>query len=182
MNKNFFINIKTSRFPKKIGIIENAYHQINYLFNLQFFFIYMESSHFDKKKSIKTFNFAVLLILVGLALALIIAVKFVGDDGYLREDAPEEWLYIALIFIILGIMILIIPILKIKKETEMNQINIIANENSNNQTDKDPEEYLKTLDKAQFTLIILTVIFFGILILLIVFGKLSLIDFIDAIF
>ncbi|MHA1765854.1 MAG: hypothetical protein ACTSVK_06285 [Promethearchaeota archaeon] len=142
----------------------------------------METSHFDKKKSIKTFIFAILLILVGLILAFIIAVKYVGEDGYIREDAPEEWLYIALILIILGIMILIIPILKIRKETEKNQIRIIANENSNNQTDKDPEKYLKSLDKAQFTLIILTVIFFGILILLILFGKLSLVEFIDAIF
>ena len=142
----------------------------------------METSHFDKKKSIKTFFFAILLILVGLTLAFIIAVKYVGEDGYIREDAPEEWLYIALIPIILGIMILTIPILKIRKEIEKKQINIIANENSSNQADKDPEKYLKTLDKAQYTLIILTVIFFGILILLILFGKLSLIEFIDAIF
>ena len=43
----------------------------------------METSHFDKKKSIKTFIFAILLILVGLTLAFIIAVKFVGAKYYI---------------------------------------------------------------------------------------------------
>ena len=142
----------------------------------------MESNNFDKKKPIITIVFAISLILVGFILAIILAFKFVGEDGYIRDDAPGEWLFITFIPIILGILILFIPILKIKKEAESYHKIGNASEISLEQSIKDPEKYLKILNKAEFILIILTVIFFAVLILLVILGELSLIEFIDAIF
>ncbi len=142
----------------------------------------MESNNFDKKKPIITVVFAISLILLGFILLIILAVKFVGEDGYIREDAPGEWLFITLIPIILGVLILFIPILKMKKEAESYANIGNSNEISPEQSIRDPEKYLKTLNRAQYILIILTVIFFGILILLVVLGKLSWLELIDAIF
>ena len=142
----------------------------------------MESNNFDKKKAIIKTIFAISLILVGLILAIFLAVKFVGEDGYIREDTPGEWLFISLIPIFLGMLILFIPILKISKEAESFTNISKSNEISPEQSIRDPEKYLKTLNKAQYILIILTVIFFAVLILLIILGELSLLEFIDAIF
>ncbi len=156
----------------------------------------MESKNFDnnpnngkinafigtKKKSYKkSIIFAISLILIGVILAIILAVSFVGEDGYIREDAPGEWLFITLIPIFLGGMILFITITKIKKEAESYTNISNSSEISPEQSTRDPGKYLKTLNKAQYILIILTVIFFGVLILLVVLGKLSWVEFIDAI-
>ncbi len=136
-----------------------------------------------KKKSYKKLIiFAISLILIGVILAIILAVSFVGEDGYIRNDAPGEWLFIALIPIILGGMILFITITKIKKEAESYTKISNSSEISPEQSIKDPGKYLKRLNKAQYILIILTVIFFGVLILLVILGKLSWVEFIDAIF
>lgn len=142
----------------------------------------MESNIIDRKKPIITIIFAISLILLGFVLLIILAIKFVGEDGYIRDDAPGEWLFIAFIPIILGIMIVFVPIFKMKKEAELYHKIGNTSEISTEQSIKDPEKYLKTLNKAQYILIILTVIFFAVLILLAILGKISWLELIDAIF
>ena len=142
----------------------------------------MESNNFDRKKSIIAIIFAISLILIGVILAIILAVKFVGEDGYIRDDAPGEWLFIVLIPIILGGMILFIPITKIKKEAKSYQNFDGSSEISPEQLNRMHEQNLKSLNKGKFIIVIITVIFFGLLILLVILGKLSWAELIDAIF
>ena len=68
-----------------------------------------------KRKSYKSsIIFAISLILIGLILVMTLAIKFVGEDGYIRDDAPGEWLFIALIPVFLGGMFLFIPLTKMR--------------------------------------------------------------------
>ncbi len=142
----------------------------------------MESNNIDRKKPIITIIFAISLILGGFILSIILAIKFVGEDGYIREDAPGEWLFITLIPIILGMIILFIPMLKMKKEAESYQKVGNASEISSEQSNRGHERDLKTLDRVQLFLIILTVILFAIPILLFLLGIISWKEFIDSLF
>jgi len=135
-----------------------------------------------RKKNKKSVIIAISLILSGFVYAIVLAFLFVGEDGYVREDAPSEWIYLTLVPIILGFVVLILPLYKIKKEEKRFQNHDNSSQISPEQSNKSLGKYLKTLNKAQYIIIVLTVIFFGVLILLAILGKLSWIELIDAIF
>ena len=136
-----------------------------------------------KKKSYKkSIIFASSLILIGFILVMTLAFKFVGEDGYIREDAPGEWVFIALIPVILGSMFLLITLFKMKKNAESYTNSSNFSEMSPEQSNKSLGKYLKTLNKAQYILIVLSVIFLGVLIILAILGKISWAELIDALF
>lgn len=135
-----------------------------------------------KKKFKKSAIIAILLILSGFVYAIVLAFLFVGEDGFIREDAPSEWIFLALIPIILGFIILILPFFKIKKVAKSYQNFDGSSEISPEQLNRIHEQDLKSLNKGKFIIAIITVIFFGLLILLVILGKLSWAELIDAIF
>ncbi|MHA1475093.1 MAG: hypothetical protein ACTSPA_07465 [Promethearchaeota archaeon] len=158
----------------------------------------MESNNFDnnntndekinafigvKKKSFKKLIIlAISLVIVGFVLVMILAFSFVGEDGYIREDAPGEWLFVALIPLILGLIIFLIPIFSVKKNMGSYQNPGRTSEISPEQSNRALEHSLKSLNKGKFILIMITVVFIGLLIILVIMGKLSLEELIDAIF
>jgi len=135
-----------------------------------------------RKKYKKSAIIAIILILSGFVYAIVLAILFVGEDGYIREDAPSEWIYLTLVPIILGFIVLILPFFKIKKETKRFQNLDGSNEMSHEQVNSILDNDLKTLNKGKFIIIVIVVIFFGILFLLVILGELSWAEFIDAIF
>ena len=135
-----------------------------------------------RKKYKKPVLIAILLILSGFVYAIILAVLFVGEDGYIREDAPGEWIFLAFVPIILGFIVLILPFFKIKKEMKPYQNLDGSSEISPEQFKRIQEQDLKLLNKGKFIIVIIAVIFFGLLILLVILGKLSWAELIDAIF
>jgi len=134
-----------------------------------------------RKKNKKSVIIAILLILSGFVYVIVLAILFVGEDGYIREDAPSEWIYLTLVPIILGFIVLILPFYKIKKEEKRFQNHDNSSQISPEQSKKTLGKYLNTLNKAQIILIVLAVIFFGVLILLAILGKLSWADLLNLI-
>ena len=156
----------------------------------------MESNNFDnntndekinafigiRKKIKKSAIIAIILILSGFVYAIVLAFLFAGEDGYVREDAPSEWIYLSLVLIILGFIVLILPVFKIKKETKRFQNLDDSSEIPPEQVNKILEKDLNSLNKGKFIIIMITVVFIGLLIILVIMGKLSLEELIDVIF
>ena len=136
-----------------------------------------------KKKSFKKLIIlAISLVIVGFVLAMILAFSFVGEDGFIREDAPGEWLFVALIPLILGFIIFMIPIFSLKKNMGSYQNPGKTSEISTDQSNIALDHSLKPLNKGKFILIMITVVFIGLLIVLLIMGKISLEGLIDALF
>ena len=129
----------------------------------------------DKKSLKKSIILAISLLLVGFILVIVLAVSFAGEDGFIREDAPGEWLFVAIIPIILGMIILFISLFKFKKDFGPIQ-------NPGRTSELSPKQALNSLSKGKFIMIIISVIFIGLLILLLILGKLSFVELIDAFF
>ena len=135
-----------------------------------------------KKSSKKLIIVGFSLVIVSFVLSMILAFSFVGDDGYIREDAPGEWLFVALIPLILGFIFIMIPIFSLKKNMGSYQNPSRTNEMSTEQSNRALDHSLKPLNKGKFILIMISVVFIGLLIVLLIMGKLSLEELIDAIF
>lgn len=126
-----------------------------------------------KKKIKKGLVHAILFVLGGFILAIVLTVKFIGEDGYIGEVAPEEWIFVLLIPIVFGMMILFIPMNKIMKEIKSFSKFNNTREISTEQSIRAPEQHLNILKNAKYVLIILTVIIFDSLIFFIVLVKYS---------
>ena len=135
-----------------------------------------------RKKINKSAIIAIILILSGFVYAIVLAFLFAGEDGYVREDAPSEWIYLSLVLIILGFIVLFLPFFKIRKETKRFQNLDGSSEMNPEQVNRILEKDIKILNKGKFIIVIIAVIFFGILILLVILGELSWAELIDAIF
>jgi len=157
----------------------------------------MESNNFDntntndekinafigiRKKIKKSAIIAIILILSGFIYAIVLALLFAGEDGYVREDTPSEWMYLSLVLIILGFIVLILPVYKIKKETKRFQNLDGSSEMLPEQVKSILEKDMNSLNKGKFIIVIIAVILFGILILLVILRELSWVEFFDAIF
>jgi len=135
-----------------------------------------------RKKINKSAIIAIILILSGFVYAIVLAFLFAGEDGYVREDAPREWIYLSLVLIILGFIVLILPFFKIKKEMKRFQNLDDSSEIPPEQVNRILEKDLNSLNKGKFIIIMITVVFIGLLIILMIIGKLSWAELIDAIF
>ena len=150
----------------------------------------MESNNFGnnytidviKKKFKNAIIISISLIFAGFIIAIVLAVSFVGEDGYIRDDAPGEWLFISFIPIILGMIMLIVPLISAKKLAESNQNFINSRVLSPEQATKDFEQILNPLKKAKVITVIIAVLFFGGLLVLTIMGKLSWSELMDVIF
>ena len=150
----------------------------------------MESNNFGnnytmediKKKFKNSIIIAISLILAGFVIAIVLAVSMVGEDGYIRDDAPGEWLFISLIPIILGFIMLFVPVISTVKLAKSNRNFVNPEGLSPEESMKDFEQILIPLKKAKIITIIIAVLFFGVLFVLTIMGKLSWLEFLDVIF
>ncbi|QEE17212.1 hypothetical protein DSAG12_03044 [Promethearchaeum syntrophicum] len=150
----------------------------------------MESNNFgstytmdDIKKRVKnSFIIAFVLIFGGFIFAIVLAFSFAGEDGYIRDDAPGGWIFIALIPIILGLLMLFVPIISTIKLTKSNRTFINPEDLSPEEAMKDFQQMLIPLKKVKIFIIIIVMLFFGALFILTLLGELSWSEFFDAIF
>lgn len=135
-----------------------------------------------KKKFKNSMIIASLLILAGFILSIVLAVSMVGEDGYIRDDAPGEWLFVGLIPIILGSIMLFVPMISATKlaKSNINFVNPVGL--SPEESKKNFEQILNPLKKAKIITIIIAVLFFGVLFVLTIMGKLSWAELIDSLF
>lgn len=113
----------------------------------------------------------ILLVLGGYILTIVLAVNFIGEDGYIGEAAPEEWIFVIFIPIVLGAMILYIPVNKMMKEIKsFNKFNNTS-EVSIEQSIRVPEQHFNILKNIKYILIILAIIIFSFLIFFFVLVK-----------
>ena len=150
----------------------------------------MESNNFGstftlddiKKKVKKTLIFSLSLIFGGIIIAIVLAFSFVGEDGFIRDDAPSEWLFVSLIPIILGFIMLIVPVISIKKLAKSNRQFGTLPELSPEQLEQWTEEMLNPIKKFKIFTIIVAVLFFGVLFVLTLLGELDWSEFFDILF
>ena len=150
----------------------------------------MESNNFGstytmediKRKFKNAIIISLSLVLGGIILAIVLAFSMVGEDGYIRDDAPKEWLFVSLILIILGMIILFVPLISAMKLAKSNR-NLINTEGlSPEEAMEDFNQMLIPLRKLKIFAYIIVVLFFGVLFVLTLLGELSWSEYFDILF
>ncbi|QEE17211.1 hypothetical protein DSAG12_03043 [Promethearchaeum syntrophicum] len=138
----------------------------------------MESNNFgstytmdDIKKRVRNaLIISIALIVLGVVVSIVLAVAFVGEDGYIRDDAPGEWLFVALIPVILGFIMLFVPLISVKKIAESNRHFGTQPGSSAEQLGQMYDEIIIPLEKTKLITVIVALVFCGVLLVLSIIG------------
>ena len=138
----------------------------------------MESNNFgstytinDIKKRVRNaLIISIALILSGFVVSIVLVFAFVGEDGHIRDDAPGEWLFISIIPIILGMIMLLVPLISVKKMAESKRKFGNLSGSSPEQFEQWSEEILDPLNKAKLITLIVALLFCGVVLVLSIIG------------